>query len=89
VVSGVSPSSVASGQTFEISGTGFYPSLVEAVLLGGQALDTGNWSADTDSQITVTAPADPPEFNQALSVVVKTSAGTSQQTDVTVTVTHN
>ena len=86
VVASVTPGTVSPGNTFQLAGTGFYPSLVEAVLLGGQALDSGNWFVNSDTQITVTAPPDPPAFNTSLPVEVKTADDVSN-TDQTVIIT--
>jgi len=75
-VTSVSPISVNAGDTFTIQGTGLYPSLVQAVLIGGTALNSDNISTVSDTQIKVVAPA---FFACELgcSVVVQTSQGTS------------
>lgn len=83
VVSSVSPASVAGGQEFTIYGSGFYPSTVSAVELGGNALDSSNWIVNSDEEITVVAPDN---TTGTLSVIVKTSAGLSNST-VNVTLT--
>lgn len=79
VVISISGSPVSVGQQFQINGTGFYPSLVESVLLGGNAVPSANISTTSDSVIAVTAPNDSSQFpfNTPLAVAVRTSAGTS------------
>jgi hypothetical protein len=82
-VSGVSDPSVKAGGTFTITGSAFYPSLVQSVLIGGQALSTDNFAVVNDHEIQVIAPATP---GKALPVVVKTAQGFSNA-DVTITIT--
>lgn len=79
VVASISGSPVTAGQQFQINGTGFYPSLVESVLLGGNAVPSANISTTSDTVIAVTAPNDSSQFpfNTPLAVAVRTSAGTS------------
>jgi hypothetical protein len=83
-VTSVSPISVNAGDTFTIQGTGLYPSLVQAVLIGGTALNSDNISTVSDTQIKVVAPA---FFACELgcSVVVQTSQGTSND-NVTISI---
>jgi hypothetical protein len=76
VVTSVNPTSVNQGDTFTINGTGFYPSLVDAVLIGGTPLSQDNVTPVSDTQINVVAPA----FiacELGCSVVVRTTEGTS------------
>jgi hypothetical protein len=83
VVSGVSAPTVAPGGKFTITGSAFYPSLVESVLIGGQPLSTANYSVINDRQIEVVVPNTP---GSALPVVVKTSQGLSNA-NVTINIT--
>ena len=87
VVNSVAGSPVTVGQQFQINGTGFYPSLVQNVLLQGNAVPTANISTTSDTVITVTAPNDSSHFafNKPLAVTVRTTAGTSNS-DKTVTI---
>jgi len=83
-VTGLNPTSVDQGDTFTINGSGLYPSLVQAVLIGGTALNADNISTVSDTQINVVAPA----FNncaQGCSVVVQTTQGTSND-NVTISI---
>src|SRR5262249_8310373 len=73
-VTGVSTPSVDPGETFTIHGSGLYPSLVEAVLIGGQALDQSNVAPISDTEIQGVAPNIP---GTSLPIVVKTSQGDS------------
>jgi hypothetical protein len=76
VVTSVNPTSVNQGDTFTINGTGFYPSLVNAVLIGGTPLSQDNVTPVSDTQINVVAPA----FiacELGCSVVVQTTQGNS------------
>jgi hypothetical protein len=79
VVTSVAGSPVTAGQQFQIHGTAFYPSLLENVLLGGNAVPSANISRTSDTVITVTAPSDSAQFpfDRPLAVAVRTSAGTS------------
>ena len=79
-VQSVSPTCANAGSTFVISGTGMYPSLVTSVLIGGLALDASQYTTNSDSSITVVAPAQSGEF---LPVVVQTTQGVSN-TNVTI-----
>lgn len=81
-VASVSTGRVAEGQTFKIIGSGLYPSLVTAVLIGGQPLAAGNFQVVSDTEITVIAPD---SFGIEDSVVVKTTQGVSND-DVTITI---
>jgi hypothetical protein len=74
VVSGVSVPTVAPGGEFTITGSAFYPFLVEGVVIGGQGLSSSSFTALNDSQIEVVAPNTP---GNALSVIVKTGQGLS------------
>ena len=85
-VTGVNPTSVEQQHSFDILGSGLYPSLVTAVQLGGVSLPTGNYSPSSDSDVTVTVPG---TFDTGQQTVgVQTSQGQSN-TDVTVKVTKN
>jgi hypothetical protein len=80
-ITGLSSSFVEEGDTFTISGSGFYPSLVEGVLIGGTPLTSEQYTTVSDTQIRVVAP-----FLAAFSpVVVQTTEGTSND-DYTVTI---
>lgn len=83
-VTSVSPGSVNQGDTFTINGTGFYPSLVTAVLIGGTPLSQDNVTPVSDTKLTVVAPA---FFACELgcSVVVQTTQGTSND-DITISI---
>jgi hypothetical protein len=73
-VSSVNPTCANAGTQFVISGTGFYPSLVQSVVIGGTALDSSQYTTTSDTAITVIAPE---MSGAALSVVVETSQGQS------------
>jgi hypothetical protein len=83
VITSVSPSTVSEGDTFTIQGSGFYPSLVTGVSIGGVPLGPTQFSVVSDRQINVIAPNQFGVFPQA--VVVQTSQGISND-DVTVTI---
>jgi hypothetical protein len=89
VVTSLTGSPVTAGQQFQIIGTAFYPSLVQNVLLGGNAVPSANISTTSDTVITVTAPNDSSQFpfDRPLAVAVRTSAGTSNA-DQTVTISR-
>lgn len=74
VVLSVSPTCVNAGDTFTITGTGMYPSLVTSVLIGGTPLDSSQYTTVNNSSITVIAPE---MSGEALSVDVKTTVGES------------
>jgi hypothetical protein len=84
VVTGVSPSSVSPGDEFTIVGTGFYPSLVQAVIIGGTQVNAANVTTVSDTQINVIAP-DTDECLLGCTVVVQTTQGTSN-TNFTITI---
>ncbi|QDV33571.1 IPT/TIG domain-containing protein [Tautonia plasticadhaerens] len=79
VVTAVNPDEVDSGKTFTVSGAGFYPSLVEDVLIDGES---AAFTVVSDTEITVVAPQ---ELGFELPVVVRTSEGTSND-DVTIAI---
>lgn len=74
VVLSVSPTCVNAGNTFVISGTGVYPSLVTSVLIDGSPLDSSQYTTTSDTSITVIAPE---QSGEALPVVVQTTQGVS------------
>jgi hypothetical protein len=74
VVLSVSPTCVNAGDTFTITGTGMYPSLVTSVLIGGTPLDSSQYTTVNNTSITVIAPE---MSGEALSVDVKTTVGES------------
>jgi len=74
VVLSVSPTCVNAGNTFVISGTGMYPSLVTSVLIDGSPLDSSQYTTTSDTSITVIAPE---QSGEALPVVVQTTQGVS------------
>jgi hypothetical protein len=76
-VTGVSPSCVDSGDQFTIQGTGLYPSLVEAVLIGGTSVDSANITTVSDQQINVIAPDTIECHGTGCPVAVQTTQGTS------------
>jgi hypothetical protein len=76
-VTGVSPSCVDSGDQFTIQGTGLYPSLVEAVLIGGTSVDSANITTVSDQQINVIAPDTIECHGEGCPVAVQTTQGTS------------
>lgn len=80
VVLSVSPTCVDAGNTFTITGTGMYPSLVTSVEIGGEALDASQYKPVSDTSITVVAPE---QSGEALPVVVQTTQGESNS-DVTI-----
>ena len=73
VVTGLSSYYVDEGNTFTIKGSGFYPSLVQSVLIGGTPLTSSQYKVLSDKQIEVVAPF----LGFYDSVVVQTSQGTS------------
>jgi hypothetical protein len=73
-VASVSTNVVKPGQTFTIAGSGFYPSLVSSLLIGGQPLPAANFQVVSDKEITVIAPDTP---GVDLPVVVQTTEGFS------------
>jgi hypothetical protein len=82
VVTGVSQSTVRPGGQFSIAGSGFYPSLVQSVLIGGKALDPTNFKAVSDQVIQVVVPNTP---GTAQPVIVSTAQGFSNN-DVTINI---
>lgn len=81
-VASVDHSSVRPGSTFTITGSGLYPSLVTAVLIGGTPLPPGNYQSVSDTQITVVAPK---SVGRSQTVVVQTAQGVSND-DVKITI---
>ncbi|MDR3618481.1 MAG: IPT/TIG domain-containing protein [Paludisphaera borealis] len=81
-VASVDRSSVRAGSTFTITGSGLYPSLVTAVLIGGEPLAAGNYQSVSDTSITVVAPR---TAGRSLPIVVQTSQGVSND-DVKITI---
>ncbi len=55
-VASATPACVAPGSTFAIAGTGFYPSLVSSVLIGGAPLSPAQFTATSDIVIDAVAP---------------------------------
>jgi hypothetical protein len=80
VVQSVSPTCANAGTEFTITGTGMYPSLVTAVLIGGTPADTSQYTTVSDTAITVVAPE---MSGEALPVIVQTTQGESNA-DVTI-----
>ncbi|MGH6904950.1 MAG: IPT/TIG domain-containing protein [Geminicoccaceae bacterium] len=79
-VTSVDPDDVCANEKVTITGTGFYPSLVQRVLIDGDALDA--FSTVSDTEITVFAP----DFlGFALPVAVQTAEGLSND-DVTIAI---
>jgi hypothetical protein len=76
VITGVSPSCVDSGESFTIDGTGLYPSLVQAVLINGTAVDSSAITTVSDTKTNVIAP-DTIECHLGCPVAVQTNEGTS------------
>ena len=70
----VSSQTVKPGAIFTIEGQALYPSLVQAVLIGGQEVNKANLVPVSDTEIQVVAPTTP---GAALPVVVKTTEGLS------------
>jgi hypothetical protein len=85
----VNPTSVErGGYTFTITGTQFYPNLVTAVLLGGNALPTSNYSTQSDTSIVVTVPSSQPTGNSPVQVETNFNGQTlDSNNDVTVDIT--
>lgn len=77
VVTGVGSARVNPGDTFTISGTGLYPSLVTSVLVGGVPLSPEQYSTVSDTKITAVAPN---VNGRNLPVVVQTTKGVSNDT---------
>ncbi len=86
-VTSVNPTTVNAGDTFAINGTGFYPNLVQAVLIGGTAVDQANVTTVSDTQINVVAP-DFVTCEFGCTVVVQTTQGTSND-NVTISILPN
>ena len=78
MIASLSQTSVTTGRVFTIAGSGFYPSLVSGVLVGGQPV---TFQAVSDSEITVVAGSTP---GTDLPVVVLTTQGVSND-DRTIT----
>jgi hypothetical protein len=87
VVTSVNPTSVNAGDTFTINGTGFYPSLVQAVLIGGTPVNQANITTVSDTQINVVAP-DFIACEFGCTVVIQTTQGASND-NVTVSISPN
>lgn len=84
--SGILPTEVTVGEEFTIRGSGFYPSIITDVQIAGSPIETNAWTANTDEQITVTAPTlDASLYGRALAVEVDTTSGNSNS-DQTVTI---
>jgi hypothetical protein len=77
-VTKVSPNCVRPGDTFVITGTNLYPSLVSSVLIGGTALSSSEFTPAThkniDTKITVVAPK---QLGNDQPVVVQTGVNIS------------
>ncbi len=86
-VTSVNPTTVNAGDTFAINGTGFYPNLVQAVLIGGTAVDQANVTTVSDTQINVVAP-DFVTCEFGCTVVVQTTQGASND-NVTISILPN
>lgn len=82
-VKSASPSTVGEGQTFIIKGSGFYPSLVTSVVIGGTPLLPTQYSVKNDTEIDVVAPNQFGILPQR--VVVQTTQGVSND-NVTITI---
>lgn len=70
----VNPTCVSAGNKFTINGSGFYPSLVTSVTLGGTAVDMSAIALESDTAISVIAPDVSAEADP---VVVETAEGQS------------
>jgi len=77
VVTSVDPTGVCAGDEFTITGTGLYPSLVQAVVIDGEQIPPANVTPVSDTEITVIAPD---ELGISLPVVVRTTQGPSNDT---------
>lgn len=75
VITGLDPDYVELGKSFTIRGSGFYPSLVTDVLIGGSSVGADNYTTVSDTEITVIAPFYAPDDT----VLVKTTEGTSNE----------
>ncbi|MFZ0589030.1 MAG: IPT/TIG domain-containing protein [Bryobacteraceae bacterium] len=73
-VSSVSPGCVNAGNTFTITGSALYPSLVTSVLIGGTPLSSTQYTPVSDTSLKVVAPNQSGEY---LPVVVQTGEGVS------------
>jgi hypothetical protein len=78
VVTSVSPSCVNSGDNFIIQGTGFYPSLVQSVLIGGTPVSADSITRENDTQLKVVAPDTIECHGTGCPVAVQTTQGTSK-----------
>ena len=89
VVTSVAPSNVVVGEEFVITGTGFYPSIVTAVKVAGADVPAADWVVNSDTQVTVTAPAQTSAelYGTPLAVEIDTTSGSSNST-VNVTITE-
>ena len=89
-ITSVNPTCVYEGDKFAINGTGFYPSLVSSVLIGGKALPLANYSFAVPKNkpgpayISVVAPR---QEGDDQSVVVESALGQSND-NVTVTIPY-
>ena len=85
-VTSVAPTTVGVGQEFTITGTGFYPALVQNLVIGGVPLSMDQFQVISDTQITAVAP--PSTTASPQRVVVRTAEGLSND-DMTVTIMPN
>jgi hypothetical protein len=83
LITAINPKTVTGGSIFTINGANFFPSLVQGVLIGGNALDPANFTVKSNQQIQAVAPDTP---GQALTVIVKSAKGYSN-TNFAITVT--
>jgi hypothetical protein len=74
VVTSVNPTCVNAGDSFAINGTGFYPSLVSDILIGGLTYSSSQYKVESDSLISVVAPS---QSGDDLPVAVQTGIGQS------------
>lgn len=85
-ISNVNPSCVEPGQSFMIFGMGLYPSLVQAVLIGGMPVSQTDITTVSDQQIDVIAPDTTAcSLDTGCPVAVQTAEGTSN-TNVSVVI---
>jgi hypothetical protein len=80
----VNHTSVPVGCDFIITGTAFYPTLVDAVVLGGTPVPGADFQPVSDTEIRVVAPNTP---GDSQTVVVRTDVGTSSGDNVEIDIT--
>lgn len=76
-ITSITPACVDTGETFSILGSGFYPALVDAVIIGGEQVEAANLTLSSDTLIEVIAPDTIECHFTGCTVAVQTAQGTS------------